>query len=166
MADEIGGHHRNEATLGHDARLDVVELQPGVGTGHLACGEVHSVCDIGRKKLICTFWQCNPPADGTQDDPGYDLPSTVTLSTDSCRFLPRRTTFTVCHSLSFSFCPANSISGPLPVIEEGEGGGGIQTHKRQKGEHSATHTRPRTPASFFFFYKAGDDVSGENLRTR
>lgn len=47
-------------------------------------------------------------------------PSTVTLSTDSCRLLPLRTTFTVCHSLSFSFCPANSVSGPLPVVGGGE----------------------------------------------
>lgn len=49
-------------------------------------------------------------------------PSTVTLSTDSCKLLPRRTTFTVCHSLSFSFCPASSTSGPLPVVgREGRG---------------------------------------------
>lgn len=66
------------------------------------------------------------------------LPSTVTLSTDSCRLLPRRTTFTVCHSLSFSFCPANSISGPLPVTEEGREG--VQNHKWHKGERCATHT--------------------------
>lgn len=48
------------------------------------------------------------------------LPSTVTLSTDSCRLLPRRTTLTVCHSLSFSLCPANSVSGPLPAAPRGE----------------------------------------------
>lgn len=36
MADEVRGHDRYEATLGHDTRLDVVELETGVGTGHLA----------------------------------------------------------------------------------------------------------------------------------
>lgn len=51
--------------------------------------------------------------------PGH-LPSTVTLSTDSCRLLPRRTTLTVCHSLSLSLCPANSVSGPLPAAPRGE----------------------------------------------
>lgn len=34
---EVGGHHGDEAPLGHDARLDVVELQTCVGTSHLAC---------------------------------------------------------------------------------------------------------------------------------
>ena len=47
-------------------------------------------------------------------------PSTVTLSTESCRFFPRRTTFTVCHSLSLSFWPTTSISGPLPGGREGQ----------------------------------------------
>lgn len=37
MPYEVGGHHRDEASLGHDPRLDVVELQTCVGTGHLAC---------------------------------------------------------------------------------------------------------------------------------
>lgn len=76
----------------------------------------------------------NPPPKASK----HILPSTVTLSTDSCRLLPRRTTFTVCHSLSFSFCPANSISGPLPVTEEGREG--IQNQKLHKGERCATHT--------------------------
>lgn len=36
VADEVRGHHGYEAPLGHDARLDVVELQTRVGAGHLA----------------------------------------------------------------------------------------------------------------------------------
>lgn len=35
MADEVGRHHRDKAALCHDPRLDVVELQAGVGTGHV-----------------------------------------------------------------------------------------------------------------------------------
>lgn len=86
------------------------------------------------------------------------LPSTVTLSTDSCRLLPRRTTFTVCHSLSFSFCPANSISGPLPVTEEGREG--IQNHKLHKGERCATHTAHTHQHRF---YTVGNNRREENL---
>ena len=41
VADEIGGQHRDEAPLGHDPRLDVVELQASVGAGHVACGAKH-----------------------------------------------------------------------------------------------------------------------------
>lgn len=37
VPNEVGGHHRDEAPLGHDARLYVVELQTCVGTSHLAC---------------------------------------------------------------------------------------------------------------------------------
>ena len=38
MADEAGGDAGDEAALGHDARLDVVELQAGVVAGHLPWG--------------------------------------------------------------------------------------------------------------------------------
>lgn len=34
------------------------------------------------------------------------LPSAMSSSTVSLKFLPRRTTRTECHSLSLSFCPA------------------------------------------------------------
>lgn len=37
VADEVGRHHGDEAPLRHDPGLDVVELQPGVGAGHVAC---------------------------------------------------------------------------------------------------------------------------------
>lgn len=56
----------------------------------------------------------------TKNGAADHLPSTVTLSTDSCRLLPRRTTLTVCHSLSLSLCPAKSVSGPLPAAPRGE----------------------------------------------
>lgn len=35
VADEIGGHGRHEAFLGHNARLHIMELQLGVVTRHL-----------------------------------------------------------------------------------------------------------------------------------
>lgn len=37
MANEVRRHHGDKTALGHDARLDVVELEPCVGTSHLAC---------------------------------------------------------------------------------------------------------------------------------
>ena len=42
MADEVGRHHGDEAPLCHDPRLDVVELQAGVGAGHEACETKHA----------------------------------------------------------------------------------------------------------------------------
>lgn len=92
-------------------------------------------------------------------------PSTVTLSTDSCRLLPLRTTFTVCHSLSFSFCPANSVSGPLPVVGDGER---IQNHKWHSGiavrtTYVRARTHARTPTHRHSSHTAGDSARGENL---
>lgn len=37
VTDEVGRHHGDETALRHDARLDVVELQAGVGAGHVTC---------------------------------------------------------------------------------------------------------------------------------
>lgn len=112
---------------------------------------------IGDKLLLPLMlsYPLNPPPPKASK---HILPSTVTLSTDSCRLLPRRTTFTVCHSLSFSFWPANSISGPLPVTEEGREG--VQNHKLHKGERCATHT---AHAHQHRFYTVGDNRSEENL---
>lgn len=42
------------------------------------------------------------------------IPSAMSSSTISLKFLPRRTTRTECHSLSLSFSPAYRTSGPLP----------------------------------------------------
>lgn len=41
-------------------------------------------------------------------------PSATSSSTVNLRLFPLRTTRTVCHSLSLSFCPAYRVSGPLP----------------------------------------------------
>lgn len=37
VPDEVGGHHGDEAALRHDARLDVMEFQPCMGSCHLSC---------------------------------------------------------------------------------------------------------------------------------
>lgn len=105
----------------------------------------------------CTLIAFHPPAHHFDTE---DIsPSTVTLSTDSCRLLPLRTTFTVCHSLSFSFCPANSVSGPLPVVGDGEG---IQNHKWHSGiAVRTTYTHPHTHRHSS--RTAGDSAGGENL---
>ncbi len=87
-------------------------------------------------------------------------PSTVTLSTESCRLFPRRTTFTECHSLSFSFCPANRVSGPLPAEREGQSHTPLQasclintaqstsqaccSHLSLTHTHTHTHTHTQT----------------------
>lgn len=42
MADEVGRHHGDETPLCHDPRLDVVELQAGVGAGHEAYETKHA----------------------------------------------------------------------------------------------------------------------------
>lgn len=39
MADEVGRHYRDETPLCHDPRLDVIELQPGVGASHVPYGD-------------------------------------------------------------------------------------------------------------------------------
>lgn len=41
MADKVGRHHGDETPLCHDPRLDVIELQAGVGAGHVAYGTKH-----------------------------------------------------------------------------------------------------------------------------
>ncbi|TNN54106.1 hypothetical protein EYF80_035665 [Liparis tanakae] len=145
VADEVRGHHGYEAPLGHDARLDVVELQTRVGAGHLAYDDsFRSQMSRFSDKWNVAFFSRGRTSDKRGSATAFlalavlsfarlailsgsrrRSPSTVTLSTDSCRLLPRRTTFTVCHSLSFSFWPANSVSGPLPVVGgEGVGWGG------------------------------------------
>lgn len=83
------------------------------------------------------------------------------LSTDSCRLFPLRTTFTACHSLSFSFCPANSVSGPLPVV-----GGGIQITNSTVGKGVCAYSRTLPTPQYTHTQSSHavcDRASGENL---
>lgn len=102
VANEVGRQHGDEAPLCHDPGLDVIKLQPGVGARHVACEANTCVLAPPAIQHLRRLPSCE------------SSPSTVTLSTESCKFFPRRPTFTACHSLSFSFSPTRRISGPLP----------------------------------------------------
>lgn len=154
MADEIGGHHRNKAALGHDACLDVVELQPGVGTCHLACGEAHSVYNTrqSRKKLFLKCWHYNPTADGTQDDLDYCI-SYLRLShcqqtaAGFCPFAPPSRCATRCHSAS-----APQTASPVLCLLQRKGTKDVEFKiiNDTKGKrHAICNHSPRHMASFF-----------------
>lgn len=42
VANEVGRHHRDEASLCHDSRLNVIELKPRVGASHVAYRTKHA----------------------------------------------------------------------------------------------------------------------------
>lgn len=69
----------------------------------------------GFEKTLCSL---NDREDymskGRQISPSLYSPSATSSSTVNLRLFPLRTTRTVCHSLSLSFCPAYRVSGPLP----------------------------------------------------
>ncbi len=81
------------------------------------------------------------------------IPSTVTLSTESCKFFPRRTTFTVCHSLSFSFSPTRSISGPLPKRRKASSDNHATSAQYTLSTWSFQHEKHSLPRVHSFTYR-------------